>query len=299
MGRKYAPAGYRELGAEMRKLRHAAGMTGRQIGMKTGWDPTKVSKIEAGLLHIDVADLTWYLGVLRVPHDQAVPLITLCRQARDNRGYWMDAYGERIPDMFSSLLYHEATANASTSYEPLFIPGLLQTERYARTVISRNVTYDSAEIGSSVRIRMDRRRVLNFRDRHFTFYVHEQALHTVVGDGNTMSEQLVALALAGSAPNVTVRVISGSIGESPALAGSFRIFEFEDYEPLVHLDSAVAPSFWFEDREYVAPYRALALNLAGIAVSVEESRSFIAALADEYDRGSILHADDRVAEEQL
>src|SRR5690348_12077072 len=132
MGSKQAPAGYRELGAALRKLRKEAGLTGRQAAFRTGWDPTKISRIDSGQVHLDVAALCWYLGKLQVPHDEAVPLIDLCRQTRHNPGFWLTQHGERIPDAFSSLLYHESTANWTTIYEPQVIPGLLQTDRYAR-----------------------------------------------------------------------------------------------------------------------------------------------------------------------
>ena len=257
-----------------------------------------MSRIESGQVHIDVASLTWYLGILRVPYEVAVPLISLCRQARDHRGYWMADHGDRIPDAFSSLLYHEATADSSISYEPLLIPGFLQTQRYARRVISRNPTLTKSEVDLGVEIRIGRQRLVNERDRRFCFYIHEQALRTMVGDNDIMCEQLLALALVGGAPNVIVRVVRTPIGESPSLAGSFRIFEFEEYDPLVYLGSVVA-SFWIEDRAFVEPYGRLANHLAEISESVEESRSFIAALADEYDRGSIPHATDRVEEEHL
>jgi transcriptional regulator with XRE-family HTH domain len=299
MGRKYAPAGYRELGAKLKALRNAAGLTARQVGRKTAWDPTKISRIESGQVHIDVAALCWYLGVLRVPHDVAVPLIDLGRQARNNTGFWITARGERVPDVFSSLLYHESTADHSTIYEPQVIPGLLQTERYARAMIGGNITYTKDDVESNVGIRLGRQWVLDRRDCLFDFYIHEQALRTVVGDRDIMAEQMLALALGGSAPSVSVRVVPGPIGDHPTLLGSFHVFEFEEYEPLVHLEQAAVASFWFEDRDLVAPYRKLALHLADVSASVGESREFIAALADEYDRGSSTHGLHVVEEEHL
>jgi transcriptional regulator with XRE-family HTH domain len=299
MGRKYAPAGYRELGAKLKKLRNAAGLTARQVGRKTAWDPTKVSRIESGQVHIDVAALCWYLGVLRVSHDVAVPLIDLCRLARGNPGFWVTAHGERVPDSLSSLIYHESTANGSISYESQVVPGLLQTERYARALIGGNITYTKDDVESNVQTRLNRRWVLDRRDCSFDFYVHEQALRSMVGDTDIMAEQMLALALGGSAANVNVRVVPGAVGDHPTLLGQFRVFEFDEYEPLVHLDNVAVASFWFEDRDFVAPYRKLVLYLAAVAASVEESREFIAALADEYDRGSTTHGLHVVEEEHL
>lgn len=299
MGRKYAPAGYRELGAAIKKLRGDAGMTGRQVGRRTGWDPTRISRIESGQVHIDLATLCWYLGVLQVDHDTAVPLIDLCRQAKRNPGYWVTAHGERIPDAFGSLIFHESTANKATVYESQFIPGLLQTERYARTLISRNITYTKDTADSGVEIRMARRWVLDRRDCSFVFYIHEQALRALVGSADIMAEQVLALSLASSAWNVTVRVVRGSIADQPTLAGSFQIFEVDEHEPLVHVDNTTGASFWFEDPDFVAPYGKLVQHLADVAASVEESREFIAALADEYDRGSTTNGLHTVEEEQL
>jgi transcriptional regulator with XRE-family HTH domain len=298
MGRKYATAGYRELGAAMRKLREQAGLTGRQIGMRTSWDATRVSRIESGQVQIDVAQLCWYLGILRVPHDVAVPLIDMCREAKKNPGFWVSAHGERVPDVFSSLIYHESTTNKATIYEPQVLPGLLQTERYAQAMIGGNITYTKDAVESSVQIRLARQWVLSRRDRFFSFYIHEQALRTVVGDRAIMAEQMLALALSANAPGVQVRVIPGSIGDHPTLLSSFHVFEFKEHEALVHLEQAAVASFWFEDRDLVKHYRDLALHLADVASSVEESRAFIAALADEYDRGST-HGLHDVEEEHL
>ena len=299
MGRKNAPAGYRELGSALRELRKEAGLTGRNVAFRTGWDPTKISRIESGQIHLDVADVCWYLGKLQVPREVAVPLIDRCRQMGSNPGFWMTPLGERVPDALSSLLYHESTANVSTSYETQVIPGLLQTERYARTLIGGNPTYTKEDVDVSVQTRLDRRWVFNRGDCVFCFYIHEQALRTVVGNTDVMCEQMLALTLEGNASNVDIRVIPGSIGDHPTLLGSFRVFEFEEHEPLVHLDNFAVASFWFEDQDFVAPYNRLVRNLADVAASVEESRKFIAALADEYDRGSSTHGLRAVEEEHL
>lgn len=300
MGRKVAPAGYRELGAEMRRLRVAAGLTGRQVGFKTGWDPTKVSRVESGQIHIDLASLTWFLGVLRIPYEDAVPLVALCRQAKGNDGYWLTDHGDRVPDAMSSLIYHESTAALSTCYEPQLVPGLLQTEDYARAMISRHATHTEADVEVGVQVRIERHQVLGRRGGgRFVFYINEQALRVVVGGPKVMYEQMLAIGLTSRGPNVEVRVVPTSAGADSALCGAFQLFEFEEHGPLVYLNNFVATSFWLEELDYVAPYRNLAADLATIAKGVEESRSLISALADEYDRGSTTHALQRVEEEQL
>src|SRR5690242_8836770 len=106
MGREKAAAGYRELGAAMRRIRQAAGLTGRQVARKTGWDPSRVSRIEWGQINIEVSELTWYLGIMRVEKEVALPLIDLCRRAKEDNGFWLSPHGEWVPDTLSSLIYH-------------------------------------------------------------------------------------------------------------------------------------------------------------------------------------------------
>jgi transcriptional regulator with XRE-family HTH domain len=289
MGKKNAAACYRELGAEMRRLRVAAGLTGRQISYKTGWDPSRVSRVESGQESVDVAALSLYLGILRLPYDVALPLIDMCRKAKAQKGHWLSEHGEWVPDSLSSLIYHESMATVSISYEPQVVPGLLQTERYARALISRQRDRTAAEVDAGICVRMERQAALARRDCRFVFYVHEHALRLEVDSPAIMYEQMVALTLAGALPNVDVRTVPVSAGEESVPGEAFRLFEFEEYNPLIHLD-LLATTLWLEEPAYVEPYRGVIAGLAGIAEGAEESRSSIAALADEYDRGSILHA---------
>jgi transcriptional regulator with XRE-family HTH domain len=296
MGRGNAAACYRELGAEMRRLREAAGLTGRSIARKTKWDPTRVSRIESGQINIDVADLCWYLGILRVDRDVALPLIDLCRQAKGDNGFWLSQHGEWVQDTLSSLIYHESTANASVHYEPQVVPGLLQTEGYARALIGREAWRSAAEVDASVGIRLERHGTLGRLGCRFVFYIHEHALHLQVSSQAVMYEQMVALTLVAAAPNVDIHVIPTSAGERSVLGEAFGLFEFEDHNPLVHLD-LVATTLWLEDPAYLKPYRSLLNGLADIALGTEESRSSIAALADKYERGSLRNAITQLEEE--
>jgi transcriptional regulator with XRE-family HTH domain len=296
MGRLNAAACYRELGAEMRKLREAAGLSGRQIGLRTSWDPTKISRIEHGLVNIDIADLTRYLGILRTEREVALPLVDLCRKAKEQNGYWLSAHGEWLPDSLSSLIYHEATANVTSSYDPQLVPGLLQTEGYARAMVSCQSWLSPAEVEAGVRVRLERQGVIARRDRRFVFYVHEHALQLVVGSPAVMYEQMVALTLAGALPNVDVRIVPASAGERSVVGEAFRVLEYDEYKPLVNI-CLIATTLFFEERSYVAPYQGLLPELAAVALGANESRSSIAALADKYDRQRIKQAAEELEED--
>lgn len=299
MARNNAKAGYRELGAQLRNKRLAAGLMVREMAHRTGWSSPKICRIETGEVELGLVDLVWYAGTMGIFREEAVPLIDLCRRANDDRGYWLSAHGERVPDTIGSLIYHESTADSLTVYEPLLIPGLLQTEGYARAIMRCDASLSDKQVEAGVKLRMERQRIVNSRRGvEQTFVVHEHALRTVVGGTETMYEQMIAMALAGAAPNMSVRVIRMGAGSASIFGGSFWYFGYLAHPDLVYLDSFACGTF-LEDKEFVREYRELIPRVGAVALSAEESRSFVAALADEYDRGSALHGPDRVEEEQL
>jgi transcriptional regulator with XRE-family HTH domain len=128
----FARAGYRELGAELRKRREAAGLTCAELATHTGWSPAKVSRIEIGWHEISVVDLVYFVGMCGVYRAQAMDLIAMCRDAERKLGYWLSPHEQWLEDSLSSLIYHEATARSSVVYQPQLVHGLLQTTDYAR-----------------------------------------------------------------------------------------------------------------------------------------------------------------------
>lgn len=286
MGRTNATACYRELGAELKKRRRAAGLSGDDIVRATGWHRSKVSRIESGQSDISVVDTIHYLGACKIFAAEAKDLLTLCAEAERQVGYWLGPHGEWLEDSLSSLIYHEATADRSVSYEPMVIPGLLQTQRYARVWIARTPGWSRETIEAAVRLREERQQVLHRpQPGHFIFYVHEQALRLRVGTQAVMQEQLLKLVLMAALPHVTLRVLPASAEVNALFGGSFRLFEYREHNPLVYLDQPWTGLF-LEDREFVANYRRLLPKISSIALDEAESRVFVADLANALDQGS-------------
>ena len=285
MGRTNATACYRELGAELKRRREAAGITGDQLGREVGWHRSKVSRVELGHSEVSAVDVIHYLGACRIFAAEAPELLDLCREAESSLGYWIGRHARWMEETGSSLIYHEATAARSLSYEPLLIPGLLQTAEYARVRLGR-APMAPAEVDALVRTRVERQQVLQRpKPAWFTFFVHEQALRLQVGSPAIMHEQLLHLVIMSGLPHVQLRVVPSSAGEQAIFGGSFRLFEFEDHRPLVFLDG-VAIGLFLEDSDYVAEYRQLLPGLRAVAMNEGESRAFAAELADAHDRGS-------------
>lgn len=287
MGRGNASACYRELGAELRKRREAAGLIGDDIVRGTGWHRSKVSRVELGQAEISVVDAIHYLAACKVFATDANEILDLCRDAERKLGYWLNSHSDRLEDSFSSLMYHEATADRSVSYEPMAIPGLLQTQSYARLWIERTPGLSPDGIDAAVRTRGDRQQILHRpRPGQFVFFVHEQALRLQVGSRAIMHEQLLKLVLMAALPHVTLRVLPASSGERGLFGGSFRVFEYREHSPLVYF-SAAWNGVFLEDRDFVADYRRLLADIAAVAMDEGQSRAFTAELADALDRRSL------------
>ncbi|OLF08260.1 helix-turn-helix domain-containing protein [Actinophytocola xanthii] len=286
MGRTNATACHRELGAELKKRREAAGLTGQQVAEHTGWHRTKVSRVESGHYAISPVELIHYLAACGIHRPREFDDLTdLCRQAQRDEGYWIGRHAKWMEETGSSLIFHESTAVQCVTYEPVLVPGLLQTAGYARAALSRR-SIPPAEVETLVRTRLDRQQVLYRKHRRpFAFFVHEQALRFLVGSRSNMHDQLLHLVLIAGLPHVNFRVIPTTAGVGAILGGAFRLFEFDQHHPLVFLDGITAGLF-LEDEGYVQEYRSATADLDALALDAGESRAFAAELADAYDRGS-------------
>lgn len=286
MGRTNATACYRELGAQLKKRRDIAGLTGDDISRATGWHRSKVTRIEKGQTEISVVDAIHYLGGCKIFAAEAKDLLNLCTEAQRGMGYWLSTHTGWLLDSLSSLVYHESTANCSVSYEPMVIPGLLQTRRYARQRIARTPGFSAEDIEAAVRVREERQQILHRPSPgRFVFYLHEHALRLRVGSPAIMHEQLLKLVLLAAVPNVTVRVLPASAEERAMFGGPFRLLEYREHNPLAYLDHARFGLF-LERREFVANYRQLVPRISSVALGAAESRAFIADLANALDQRS-------------
>jgi transcriptional regulator with XRE-family HTH domain len=286
MGRNHATACYRELGEELRKYRARAGLTGDDICRATGWHRSKVSRVEKGHVEISMVDAIHYLAACKVFATQAKDLLRLCAEAERQTNYWLSPHGEWLEDSLSSLIFHESTADRSTSYEPMVIPGLLQCQRYARIWSERTPGLSREAVEAGIRLREERQQILHRPlPGRFTFYIHERALRLRVGSDNVMHEQLLRLLFLAALPHVTVRVLPDSAGVLALFGNPFRLFEYREHNPLVYLDQ-FATGLFLEDQDFVADYRRLLPKISSIALSEAQSGELIADLANALERGS-------------
>jgi hypothetical protein len=228
------------VGAQLRRLREARGLSRAEAGQPIRASESKISRMELGRVGFkerDVADLLSLYGV----HDGAAREAVMARVREANAPGWWYPYSDVTPDWFGRYLGLEATAALIRTYEVQFVPGLLQTEDYARAVVRLgHGAAATEEVERRVRLRLERQQVLSRPDPpRLWAVVDEAALRRPIGGRRVMRDQLEALVgIVTKAPTVRLQVIPLAAGGHAAAGGPFTILRFphEDLPDLVYLE---------------------------------------------------------------
>jgi hypothetical protein len=218
------------LGAHLRRLREAQGVTREDAGWEIRSSESKISRMELGRVGFkerDVADLLSLYGV--DDPEERTRLLALARDA-NNPGWW-HRFGDVLPSWFHSYLGLEAAAALIRTYEVQFVPGLLQTQEYARAVVLLgHGRAKEDEIERRVELRLQRQQILTRPDApKLWMVVDEAALRRPIGGHDIMHAQIEALLEINSTlPNVRLQVIPFNAGGHAAAGGAFTILRFPD-----------------------------------------------------------------------
>ncbi|MEU5700906.1 helix-turn-helix domain-containing protein [Streptomyces aurantiacus] len=212
----------RRLGAELRKLRTQAGLSGERAATILDADRARVSNIEAG--RIDVSRNRLYT-VLREYGCRSGPYFDgLMAMAQERGKGWWDEFRDTIGPAARDLAELESRSTTLRTHEPQVIPGPLQTEEYARAVLDTTEN-DPRRADRYAEFRLARQRVLTGESpASYHAIIHEAALHTQVGGAAVMRRQLLRLIEVSRLPHVIVQVYPYEAGIYSAHSGSFVIF---------------------------------------------------------------------------
>lgn len=216
----------RRLAAELRGIRESKGKSGDAVAAALKWSPSKISRYErarTGLRPREVERLLDYYGVTG---PRRALLLALAEDAAQ-KGWW-EEFAESLSEDYQQFigLEHEATSIAIWHVD--VVTGLLQTEAYARHIIS---SYSRVEpiapgmIGRLVRVRMRRQQVLDRAEFQLSVVLDESVLHRRIGDDSVMYEQLQHLAAQADRPNLTLQILPLDAQHS-VFGESFVIFGF-------------------------------------------------------------------------
>jgi transcriptional regulator with XRE-family HTH domain len=271
------------LGAGLRRLREQAGFTLEDAAGILECDRSKISRIETGQRGIRPKELRELLTEYGVPEGRRNALVAIARQA--HQAGWWQSYGHVLDEAYQDFIGLEATAAAIWTYEAQLIPGLLQTEAYARAIAAASLVNESQEEHEQfVQVRLTRQQLLTRDDNPLQFWaiLSEGALRQRVGGREVMRAQLAHLIeISQSQPNVNLQVLPFTAGAHAATSGPFVLMKFPDAPDLsvVYLEGQTG-GVYLESAEEVARYtvvfdhlRASALSTAATVRLIEEVAS--------------------------
>ena len=274
----------RELGRRLRELRLAQGLTVEQVAAHLLCSPSKVSRMETGqrgATRRDVRDLCDLYGVTQAAsREHMMELATEGKQP----GWWTSYDLNR----FAVYVGLETAAVGLAYYKALTMPGLLQTEDYARAMnrtVIPGLTPEQIEENVEVKLKRQQRLtgvpILSVRA-----VIDEAVLRRVVGGPRVMAGQLGRLVELVRSPeaDVTIQVIPFGVGAHAAMESTFNLLEFPNPEPSVVYVEGLAGWIYFDRPEDISRYKRIFDHLQAIALSPAESIALVARLGEEYKR---------------
>jgi transcriptional regulator with XRE-family HTH domain len=281
--RFYSTMRMRYVGRVLGEWRAKAGLTGDVVAERLNWARSKISKLENASQTItpaDVISMAVVYGVAETDRDELVDEV----QHATERGWWL-SYGDAVTArQFDRYVDFESEAVSLVNFEIDLVPGLLQTEDYARS-IARAFTpaADLAQIQHRVELRK-RRQARLFADHPIEFdaVVNEVALRQLVGGASVMRDQLRHLVRIAHLPNVSIRMIPFTAGAYPTMGRPFVILRFDRPEwPDVAYQENLNSCIYVENPVEVAQYLAGYSGLCERALGKDETLAAIEALAAE------------------
>ena len=247
------------VGAQLRRLREAKGISATDAGYAIRATHSKISRMELGRVSFrprDIADLLTMYGV----HDEQERSAFLTLASEANVPGWWHGSADLLPGWFEPYLGLEEAARVIRNYEVQFVPGQLQTADYARAVIRLGYPEVAAEeIERRTALRMSRQQLLTRPEGpHFWAVLDEAALRRPLGGPGVMRDQIDHLIEAAARPNVTVQVIPFRAGGHPAAGGPFSLLRFPepDLPDVVYLEQLTS-ALYLDRRADVDSYHAV------------------------------------------
>ncbi|MEU2035301.1 helix-turn-helix domain-containing protein [Nocardia amamiensis] len=263
------------LGKRLREIRKDAGLSGRQLAALAGWHESKVSKIETGDRTPSEADLRAYCAHTG-NRDQLADLIATVRNIEAAYLEWRRVLhaGTRRRQERSVTLAEQT--KLMRIYEPVLIPGILQTAEYAEAVLRRAIEFYRIpnDVDQGVSKRLERQQVLYRGDHRFHILIAEQSLSTTVGSAAVMVGQLDRLLAVMGLPRVLLGIVPAA-AEWLTPTTNFVMFD----ERMVLVEAITAELTITQPREIALYGRAFDI-LAKQAVTGRQARDLIAAALD-------------------
>jgi len=284
----------RRLAAELRGIRESKGKSGDAVAAALKWSPSKISRYERARTGLRPREVERLLDYYEITGSHRALLLGLAEDAAQ-KGWW-EEFADTLAEVYQQFigLEHEATSIAIWHVD--VVAGLLQTEGYARHIIS---SYSRVEpvapgmIGRLVKVRMQRQQVLDREGLQLTVVLDESVLTRRIGDESVMYEQLQRLAREADRPNLTMRILPLS-AQHTVFGESFVIFGFgEDSDAMLQdvvSTEQLRSGFTLEGERETYLHRIAYQMLAEASLDPVASKALILQTAQSHWSGAKRHA---------
>lgn len=284
--RRAAPTvGQVVLGRRLQELREAAGLNREEAARVLRVASATVRRMETAEVSLKIPYVHVLLTAYGVPEDEVAVFVDLAEAA--NEPGWWQRFSDVLPDWFSMHVSLEGSARLIRSYEPHFVPGLLQTQEYARAVMEAGtIGHTGPEaVERHVSLRMARQKLLTREHPpHLWVIIDETVLRRPVSiHGEVMRDQLDRLLGASESGHVTIQVAEFRDGPHPGTSAPFELFRFAEPElpDMVYTEYLTGALYLDSRREVVAHLEVLDHMTAG-AASAQRTKEIIAEYRDGY-----------------
>jgi transcriptional regulator with XRE-family HTH domain len=270
-----------ELGAVLRALRNAEGLTVEQVAERLLCSPSKVSRMETGqgATARDIRDLCELYGVA-----DAAERDRLTALAREGK---RPARWQRYDLAYARYAELEEDALVICAFQSSAVHGLLHTADYARGNHESSMPrLNPEQIDRQIEAKLARQSILTRADPpSFAVVLDEAALHRMVGGRRVMAAQLAKILDISALPNVTVQILPFALGAHPALESNFTILQLPDPTPGVVFAEGMIGSTYLDRPEDLKRYHDVFHKLQSIALSPKDTSDLIAKLRRSYKDG--------------
>ena len=284
--RRAAPTvGQVVLGRRLQELREAAGLKREEAARVLRVASATVRRMEMAEVALKIPYVHALLTAYGVPEDEASVFVDLAEEA--NEPGWWQRFADVVPDWFSLHVSLEGSARLIRSYEPHFVPGLLQTPEYARAVMEAGtIGHTGPEaVERHVSLRMARQKLLTREHPpHLWVIVDETVLRRPVSiDGEVMRDQLDRLLEASESGHVTIQVAEFRDGPHPGTSAPFELFRFAEPElPDMVYTEYLTGALYLDSRREVATHLEVLDHMTAGAASAQRTKEIIAEYRDGY-----------------
>ncbi|MFF3492828.1 helix-turn-helix domain-containing protein [Streptomyces sp. NPDC002795] len=261
------------LGRRLRDLREARGLKREEAARPLRVASATIRRMETAEVALKIPYVQMLLEMYEVPEREIEAFVALAEDA--NLPGWWQRFHDVLPDWFSLYVSLEGAASMIRAYEPHFVPGLLQTEEYARAVFDAGTVGRSRpeDVDRHIDLRMARQSLLDREDSpHLWVVMDETVLRRPPGGPHVLRGQLDRLIEEARRPNVTLQIAEFATGPHPGTFGPFTLFRFPVRElPDMVYSEYVTGALYLDARDEVGMHLEVLDHLVAQAAGAERT----------------------------